>query len=51
MVGLFHPELIEAHRRYAAGLLTHRNPYTGRRYVDEPALAMVEVTNEDSLFQ
>ncbi|MBI4603400.1 MAG: cellulase family glycosylhydrolase [Planctomycetes bacterium] len=51
MVGLFHPELIEAQKRYAADLLTHRSSYTGRRYVEEPALAMVEITNEDSLFQ
>ncbi len=31
-------------------LLLHTNPYTGMRYVDDPALAIVEVQNEDSIF-
>ncbi len=30
--------------------LTHTNPYTGLRYVDDPALAVVEVHNEDCIF-
>ncbi len=50
MVGIFHPELMAAQKRYARDLLTHKNSYTGRRYVEEPSLAMVEITNEDSLF-
>jgi hypothetical protein len=51
MVDIFHPELIEAQKEYARDLLGHRNPYTGRRYAEEPAVAMVEITNEDSLFE
>ncbi len=31
-------------------LLEHENPYTGMRYVDDPALAFMEVQNEDCLF-
>lgn len=31
-------------------VFTHLNPYTGKRYADDPTLAMVEVLNEDSLF-
>ncbi len=31
-------------------LLEHKNPYTGLRYVDDPALAFVELQNEDSIF-
>ncbi len=31
-------------------LLQHTNPYTGMAYVDDPALAIVEVQNEDCLF-
>jgi len=29
-------------------LLNHRNPYTGLRYADDPALAYIELQNEDS---
>jgi len=31
-------------------LLLHTNPYTGMQYVNDPALAIVEVQNEDCLF-
>ncbi len=50
MVDLFHPELVALQKRYARDLLAHKNPHTGRRYLEEPAVAMVEITNEDSLF-
>jgi hypothetical protein len=29
-------------------LLNHRNPYTGLRYADDPALAFIELQNEDN---
>jgi VCBS repeat-containing protein len=35
---------------YADLLLNHVNPYTGVAYKDEPALAIVEARNEDSVF-
>ncbi len=46
----YHRRLIELQKQYAHDLLTHRNPYTGTRYVDEPALALMEIINESSLF-
>ncbi|MGD8238367.1 MAG: carbohydrate binding domain-containing protein, partial [Armatimonadota bacterium] len=45
----FHPRMIELQRNYARDLLTHVNPYTGNAYADEPAVAMVELNNENSL--
>ena len=47
---IFDRRMIELQKEYATQLLTHRNPYTGLRYVDEPALAVQEITNENSLF-
>ena len=44
------PKLQELQWRYVQKLLTHKNPYTGLRYVDDPALAVVEVHNEDCIF-
>ncbi len=48
-ITIFVPRAIELEKAYARDLLTHRNPYTGTRYVDEPAIAVVEINNEDSL--
>lgn len=31
-------------------LLNHRNPYTGRTYAEDPALAFIEAQNEDDIF-
>lgn len=45
----FYPQYIEMQKNYARKLLTHRNPYTGNTYADEPAVAFVEVNNENSL--
>ncbi len=50
ITGIFTPALIEAQRQYAKDLLTHLNPYRGVRYADDPAVAFVEITNEDSFF-
>ncbi len=44
------PALQECEWRYVQALLAHKNPHTGLRYVDDPALAVVEVRNEDSIF-
>ncbi|MBN1809806.1 MAG: beta-galactosidase [Planctomycetes bacterium] len=44
------PALQDSEWRWAKAVLTHRNPYTGRRYVDDPALAVLEVHNEDCIF-
>lgn len=49
-VDIFHPELIAANKQYARDLLTHVNAYTKTRYADEPAVAAVEINNEDTIF-
>ncbi|MBM4080097.1 MAG: hypothetical protein FJ278_10395, partial [Planctomycetes bacterium] len=49
-VTLFEPRMRELQKNYARDLLTHLNPYAKSRYVDEPCLAMVEITNENSFF-
>ena len=46
-VGQFHPRCIELQKEYARDLLTHVNKYTGNAYTDEPAVAMIEISNED----
>jgi hypothetical protein len=45
----FYPPYIEMQKDYARKLLTHKNPYTGKTYAEEPAVAFVEVNNENSL--
>lgn len=45
----FSARMIELQKNYARDLLTHQNPYTKTRYVDEPCVAMVELNNENSL--
>lgn len=47
----FDPRLIELQKEYAQQLLTHRNPYTGNEYRHEPAVAIVELVNENSLVE
>jgi hypothetical protein len=47
----FDERLIELQKIYARQLLTHANPYTGKAYCDEPAVAMVEFLNENSLVE
>ena len=34
--------------QFARAFMTHRNPYTGRRYADEPALPFIVLVNESS---
>jgi len=50
IIGIFTPRLVEAQKRYARDVLTHVNKYRKVRYADDPAVAFVEITNEDSLF-
>lgn len=44
------PELWAIRNKTLVALLEHKNPYTGLRYADDPALAIVEMNNEDSIF-
>jgi hypothetical protein len=46
----FDPRLIELQKEFARQLLTHRNPYTKNNYANEPAVAIVELVNENSLW-
>lgn len=48
-VSYFDARAVQLQREYARQLLTHRNAYTKTRYVDEPTVALIEITNEDSL--
>jgi len=47
---IFTPALIDAQKQYARQLLTHVNPYRKVSYADDPAVAIVEITNENSFF-
>ncbi|RMF94837.1 MAG: hypothetical protein D6741_12185, partial [Planctomycetota bacterium] len=47
----FNPRLIELQHEYARQLLTHRNRYTGNEYRHEPAVAVVEMVNENSVLE
>ncbi len=50
IAGIFTPALIDAQKKYARDLLGRTNAYRKVRYADDPAVAFVEITNEDSLF-
>lgn len=47
----FDPRLIELQKEYARQLLTHVNPYTHHEYRYEPAVAIVELVNENSIVE
>ncbi|HSI63476.1 MAG TPA: hypothetical protein VLE43_10165, partial [Candidatus Saccharimonadia bacterium] len=44
-----YPPYVDALKQYARELLTHVNPHTGLAYCDDPAVAIVEVNNENTL--
>lgn len=46
----FDPLMIAAEKVYARKLLARVNPYTGLAYSDDPCVAMVEINNENALF-
>ncbi len=48
-VDRFDPQMIEHQKNFAHELLTHVNPYTKLAYTDEPAVAVVEINNENGL--
>ena len=43
------PRMIALQKKYVRDLLTHVNPYTGLAYRDDPAIAMLELANENSV--
>ncbi len=50
IVGIFTPKLIDAQKDFARKIINHVNPYRNVRYGDDPAMAIFEITNEDSFF-
>jgi hypothetical protein len=48
--GEFDPTLIKLEQGYIQQLLSHKNSYTGKTYAEDPAVCLMEVMNEDSLF-
>ena len=45
----FDARLIELQKEYAQQLLGHLNPYTKLKYTDDPAVAIVEINNENAI--
>ncbi len=43
-----HEPFIVSQLQFARELLDHRNPYTGQRYADDPAVAVIELNNENT---
>ncbi len=49
--GMVNEKLIALQQEYAKKLLTHINPYTGLRLIDDPAVMTVQINNEDSVIK
>ena len=49
VVAYFEPQWIAQQKDYARQILNHLNPKTGLKWADDPALALVEINNEDTL--
>ncbi len=48
-VDLFNRTMIDAQKQFARDLLTHVNPHTGLSYANDPAVALIEINNENGL--
>ena len=46
---LYDRRMIELQKDYAKQLLGHLNPYTKLKYTDDPAVALVEINNENAI--
>ncbi len=51
VVNYFDDRVQQLHREYAEQLLTHYNPYTKSQYRHEPAVATIELVNENSIVE
>jgi len=49
-ISFFNKRIIELSKKFAIDFLSHVNPYTGNAYINEPCIAMIEMTNENTLF-
>jgi len=47
---MFNPRMREIYESWARALLRSPNPYTGAALAEEPAVAIIEIVNEDSYF-
>ena len=47
----WHEPFIRHMEQFSRDLLNHVNPHTGRRYADEPAIACVEINNENTMIR
>ncbi len=50
-INYFDPAVLALQKEFARQLLTHVSPYTGRSLAGDPVMAMVELTNENSLYR
>lgn len=48
-LGFFDPQTRQLQKDFARDLLLHVNPYTGNAYINEPAVAFIEINNENGL--
>ncbi len=48
-VDKFDQAMIDHQKAFARELITHENPYTGLTYANDPAIAFVEINNENGL--
>ena len=49
--GFWNETAREDQRQFAGLILNHKNPYTGLTYAEDPAVAFVEVNNENSMMK
>ena len=49
VVGFYDHRMLELQKEYARKLLSHRNAQTGMTYAEDPAVAFVEINNENGL--
>lgn len=49
-ITLFNQKFIELQKDFAKKIIGHVNPYTKATYADDPAMATIELTNENSMF-
>jgi len=48
---LLEPSLWNAQKKYWYDFFNHKNPYTGLKYKDDPAIILVELTNENYILK
>ncbi len=49
-LSFFDPRMIASEKAYAKALLARVNPYTGLTYSEDPCVAVIEINNENALF-